>query len=179
VTNDADSTPHPDPLLGKEREKSGWPRLVSAAALGLAVTFALNAVSGYILRPTNFEGVEDLGAGVGAYFAYYDGCVALFTLAVPAFLGGLALAAVARGAALPVSLAAFGLAAAIGFAHVYWQVPSPSPASIHNRAIHYMETNPLVLLSFGTFGAWLGAQFAVGRFKLDDRNPVHMPGLED
>jgi hypothetical protein len=153
--------------------------MAAGAALALAVTFALNAVAGYILRPVNFAGVEDLGAGVGAYFSYYDGCVALFTLAVPAFLGGLALAAVARGAALPVAIATYALATAIGLAHVYWLVPAPSPPSTHNPAIHYMETNPLVLLSFGTFGAWLGAQFAVGRFKLDDRDPVKMPGLED
>jgi hypothetical protein len=167
----------PDSADAQEAAPSQW-KLVAAGAVGIAVTLAVNAFAAWFLQCADLQEAVDEGVS-SAYFSFYDGCVVLFTLVVPAFLGGLALASIARGEALKVSIAAFGAAAIVGLWHPYWQVRFVSPYAVHNRMVYYMLHNPIVIVAFGTFGAWLGGEFATGRFSLNDREPVHVPGSED
>jgi hypothetical protein len=153
-------------------------KLLGAGIAGIAVMLALNATAYAFLKPVTI-GADTLGPGEAAYDSFYDGCVALLTLALPAFLGGLVISRIARSAALNVSIIAFTVAAVVGAVHPYWQVPVVSPHSAHSGFMHYMLRNPIVILALGTLGGWLGGEFASGRFTLDDRDKPHMPGMDE
>ncbi|MGO8670594.1 MAG: hypothetical protein ACLQVD_04400 [Capsulimonadaceae bacterium] len=143
----------------------------------VAAAVLINRLAAAFLGGADFGEAVDEGV-TGPYFSFYDGCVLVWTLAAPAFLGGLALAAFVREAAWRVSVPAFAVAALVGFVWRYWRIPIVSPASAHNGLIHYMTHSPLVLLAFGTLGAWVGSEFASGRFTLQDPVPIR-PGPED
>ena len=136
-------------------------RVAGAVALGLTLFFAVNAIGCWWLR-----------ASVFASDAFYDGCVAILTLALPAFVGGLAIGLVAGARGVRVSLAAFAVLGIGSIFHPVWRVPLVSPHSAHSGAMHYFLHNPIVALTFGALGAWLMSQFVTGRFRLADAQPV-------
>lgn len=137
------------------------PRLLLAVTLGVALFFAVNAFGGWWLRATVF-----------ASDAFYDGCAAILTLALPAFIGGLAIGFLTGARGVAVSLAVFAGVGAISLMHPLWRVPLVSPHSVHSGAMHYFLHNPIVALTFGAAGAWLAAQFVLGRFRLADAQPI-------
>ena len=139
------------------------PRLLLAAVLGLALTLAANAVAFVWINATLFD--RD---------GFHDGFAAIVTLAFPAFLGGLALGLIARAHALNVATAAFVLFCVVGFVHPFWRIPDVSQ---HTPLMHYFLFSPLVALAFGALGAWLGGQFATGKFTLADQQPITPQGL--
>lgn len=153
-------------------------KLAIAAAIGLVVLVTMNFAVARFLAPMSI-GSETLGGSEQAYDSFYDGCVALLTLAVPSFLGGLLMSRVVGTSASRASLIAFGIAAVIGLIHPFWQVPIVSAHSAHSPFMAYMLRSPLVILAFGTLGGWLGGEFASGRFTLADREPPYLPGLEE
>ncbi len=138
-----------------------WGRWLLAGLVGIALTLVLNRV-----------GVWWLGANVFASDSFYDGCAALLTLALPSFLGGLALGFLAREQALNTAAMAFALFCAFAFSHPFWRIPLVSPESIHSGPMHYFLHSPLVALAFGSLGAWLAGQFMTGKFTLADDQPV-------
>lgn len=158
------STSSPDP--GK---------IAMAAAAGLMVLVALNFVVSKFLAPLSI-GSETLGSSEQAYSSFYDGSVALFTLAVPSFLGGLLMSKFVGASASRASLLAFGIAAVVGLIHPFWQVPIVTSHSARSPFMAYMVHSPLVILAFGSLGGWLGGEFASGRFTLADREPVSPMG---
>jgi hypothetical protein len=157
--------------------RDGPGRLVLAAAVGIAVMLAANVVAVSVLRhATPGDPATD---AVSGYDSFYDACAAVFTLAVPSFLGGLAIGAIARGAAFKVSAVAFMLMAIAGLLHPFWQTPSVSPFVAHSGGMWYMLHSPFVVIAFGATGGWIAGEFAQGRFTLADREPVVVPGSDD
>lgn len=136
-----------------------------AGASGLALTLGLNALGVAWLNGTVFE--SD---------ALYDGSAALLTLLLPSLFGGLPLGFLARAQGLNVAAVTFGLFCVVGFVHPFWRIPLVSPEAVHSGAIHYFLYSPLVALAFGTLGAWVASQFAVGAWKMADAEPVLPPG---
>lgn len=151
---------------------------IAAGIAGIATMVALNAAAYAFLKPVTI-GADTLGASEASYDSFYDGCVALLTLALPSFLGGLVISRFAKSSAQAVSIIAFVVAAVVGAVHPYWQVPMVSPHSEHSGFMYYMLCNPIVILAFGTFGGWLGGEFATGRFTFADREPPDLPGMEE
>lgn len=143
-------------------------RELGAAAAGLAATLTVNALGVAWLRGTDFT---DSG--------FADGWAALLTLLVPSFLGGLLVGLMTKDRAVPVAAVAFGLFCLLGLVHPFWQIPLVSPRMADNRLMHFLLYVPFVVLAAGAGGAWVGGQFAVGKWTLADRHPVPMPGLED
>ena len=152
-------------------------KLILAAAAGIATLIALNFATFMFLNPMSI-GSETLQDQRG-YESFYDGSVALLTLAIPSFLGGLLISKFAGASAAKVSQCAFTVAAVVGLVHRFWQVPMVTAHSAHSAFMFYMLRNPLVILAFGSLGGWLGGEFASGRFTLADREPPHLPGLEE
>ena len=140
-------------------------RLLLAGLMGVVLTLLLNAAA-----------VWWIGATVFTSAAFYDGCAAILTLALPAFLGGLAIGFAAREQGLNVAAAAFALFCLAGFLHPFWRIPPVSPASAHSGAMHYFLYSPLVALAFAALGAWGASQFATGQWTLADEHPVGPPG---
>lgn len=136
-------------------------RWLLAGGVGLALTLFFN-----------WLGFCWLGATVFGTDALYDGSAAIVTLALPALLGGIGLGLTAREAGLNVAAATFALFCAAGFLHPFWRIPAVSPASAHSGAMHYFLQSPLVVLAFGTLGAWAASQFATGRWTLADEQPI-------
>lgn len=156
-------------------------RLIGAGIVALATFMLLNFIAAQFLNPMSI-GSDTLGSSQPAYDSFYDGCVALLALALPAFLGGLLTSRIVGASAQKVSVAAFGVAMIAGlicWKHPYWRIPPVSGHSIHSAFMHYMLSNPIVILAFGTLGGWLGGEFASGRFVLDDREKPYMPGMEE
>jgi hypothetical protein len=145
-----------------------WGRWVLAGAAGLAATVLLNILAVWWLGATLFSDP-----------AFYDGCAALLTLAIPAFAGGLLMGLLAREAGQNVSAIAFALFTIVGFAHRFWLVPPVSPYSAHSRLMHFLLYWPLIALACGALGGWLGQQFATGKYTLADRETPRIPGMED
>ena len=174
------STPSTPPVLGAGGPTSNPDagKMAMAAAVGLVVLVALNFAVTKFLAPMSV-GSETLGGSEQAYDSFYDGYVALFTLAVPSFLGGLLISKIVGASASKASLIAFGIAAVVGLIHPFWQVPIVTAHSAHSPFMAYMVRSPLVILAFGSLGGWLGGEFASGRFTLADREPPHLPGLEE
>ncbi len=139
------------------------PRLILAAALGIAVTLAANAIAIIWMRATIFE--SD---------GFHDGFAAIITLAFPSLLGGLVLGWIARAHALNVAVVTFAVFCVAGSLHPFWRIPG---VSRHTPLLHYFLFSPLVALAFGALGGWLGGQFAVGRFVLADKQPFTPQGL--
>ena len=140
-------------------------RRLLAGATGIVLTLLLNAL-----------GVWWVGANVFHTDADYDGGAAFLTLLLPALFGGLPVGFLAKEAGLNVAAAAFGLFCLVGFLHPFWRIPPVSPESVHSGAMHYFLYNPLVVLAFGSLGAWLASQFAVGKWTLADEQPVSPRG---
>lgn len=136
-------------------------RLFLAAFAGVTLTLLLNRV-----------GVWWLGATLFTSDSFYDGCAAILTLALPAFLAGLVVGFLAREQGLNVSAIAFILFCARGFVRPFWRIPPVSPESVHSGGMHYFLYNPLVALAFAALGAWLASQFATGKWTLADPQPV-------
>lgn len=143
-------------------------RLIVAGLGGIGLTLLVNAAGMWWLRGTQFAGN-----------AYYDGSALFLTLAIPALLGGLWLGWFAREAALNTAAATFLLFCAVGFLHPFWIIPLVSVQSAHSGLLHYFLYNPLVVLAFGTLGAWVTGQFAVGHWTLADREPITPSQLDD
>lgn len=143
-------------------------RDILAALVGLAVTIGVNILGVAWVRGTDFTDP-----------AFADGWAALLTLFAPSLLGGLLLGLMAKQRAVPVAAAAFGLFCVLGLVHPFWQIPRVSPQMAHNRLMHFLLYVPFVALAAGAGGAWVGEQFATGKWTLADRQPVPMPGLED
>ncbi len=138
---------------------------ILAGASGIALTLLLNALSTAWLNATVFE--TD---------ALYDGSAVLGTLLLPSLLGGLPLGLLARRQGLNVAAATFGLFCIIGFVRPFWRIPLVSPEAAHSGLIHYFLYSPLVALAFGTLGAWVASQFAIGAWNFADQEPVLPPG---
>lgn len=155
----------------------GLGQLVVAGLIGVITLVALNGAVYMFLNPMSI-GSETLQDQRG-YESFYDGSVALLTLAIPSFLGGLLISKIAGASAARVSQCAFAIAAVVGLVHRFWQVPMVTAHSAHSAFMFYMLRNPLVILAFGSLGGWLGGEFASGRFTLADREPPHLPGLEE
>ena len=134
---------------------------VIAGASGLALTLLLNALGVAWLNGTVFE--SD---------ALYDGSAALLTLLLPSLFGGLPIGFLARAQGLNVAAVTFGLFCTVGFVYPFWRIPLVSPEAVHSGAIHYFLYSPLVVLAFGTLGAWVASQFSTGTWKLADAEPV-------
>ena len=120
----------------------------------------------------NRVGVWWLGATVFISDSFYDGCAAFLTLTLPAFLAGLVVGFIAREQALNVAALAFVLFCAFGFVHPFWRIPPVSPESAHSGGMHYFLHSPLVVLAFGSLGAWAASQLATGKWTLADPQPV-------
>ncbi|MDQ2800517.1 MAG: hypothetical protein M3Y13_12870 [Armatimonadota bacterium] len=142
-------------------------RLILAALAGLALLFLLNLLGILWLNGTLFE-----------TNAFYDGCAAILTLALPALIAGLLVGLLAREQGLNLSALTFALFCLIGFVHHYWRIPPVSAHSVHSGLMHYFLYNPLVALAFGTLGGWFGSLLATGKVTLADPEPV-MPAGED
>jgi len=133
----------------------------------------LAAVAGTVLTLLgNWLGVWWLGATDFASDSFYDGCAVVLTLMLPAFLAGVAVGFVAREQGLNVAALAFALFCGVGFVHPFWRIPPVSPESAHSGGMHYFLYSPLVVLAFGSLGAWLASQFATGKWTLADAQPV-------
>ena len=150
---------------------------VLAGVAGMAVLLILNFAVYKFLSPMSI-GSEQLGDERG-YDSFYNGSVALLTLALPSFLGGLIMARIVGESSSKVSQITFAVAALIGLIHPYWRIPMVTEHMAHSPFMAYMLKNPLVILAFGSLGGWLGGEFASGRFTLADREPLNMPGLEE
>lgn len=137
----------------------------AAGAAGVALTLLLNVLGVAWLNGTVFE--SD---------ALYDGSASLLTLLLPSLFGGLPIGFLARAQGLNVAAGTFGLFCMAGFVHPFWRIPLVSPEAVHSGAIHYFLYSPLVALAFGTLGAWVASQFAVGAWKMADAEPVLPPG---
>ena len=137
------------------------------------VRWLLGAMVGVILTLLlNWIGVWWLGATVFISDSFYDGCAAILTLMLPALLAGLVVGFVAREQALNVAALAFVLFCAFGFVHPFWRIPPVSPESAHSGGMHYFLYSPLVVLAFGSLGAWAASQLATGKWTLADPQPV-------
>ena len=144
---------------------NGRPRLLLAAMAGLALTLLANRVAVAWLHATLFDGP-----------AFHDGFAAIVTLAFPAFLGGLVLGLIARASALTVAALAFALFCVAGGLHPFWRIPD---VSRHTPLLYLFLYTPLPALALGPLAAWLGGQFATGRFTLADHQPITPQGLGD
>jgi len=164
------TTPSTPSISEGQPSKPDAAKFAQAGAVGLIVLLVLNFAVYRFLNPMSV-GSETLGDQAG-YESFYDGSVALFTLAVPAFLGGMLMSKIVGASASKASLIAFGIAAVVGLIHPFWQIPMVSPHSAHSPFMAYMVRSPLVILAFGSLGGWLGGEFASGRFTLADREPV-------
>ena len=140
-------------------------RRILAGVLGVSLTLLLNLLSNWWLRETIFETPS-----------FYDGSVALLTLALPALFGGIALGFAAPDAALNVAAITFALFSAAGFMHPFWRIPPVTEHSAHSGAMHYFLYSPLVALAFAALGAWGASQMATGKWTLKDATPVVPPG---
>lgn len=168
------------PLPSEERATRGvgpGVRRFLAGVFALAVIVVANWISFVILRSADTGGVDPDSAP--SFDSFYDGCIAVTTLALPAFLGGLAIAYVVRARATNVALPTFAIATLVGCVRPYWHVAMVAPEAVHSALMHYMIHSPLVILAFGWLGAWLGGEFASGRFTFADRVPIDQRGMED
>jgi hypothetical protein len=172
----ARTTPAVTPGLGTAPIQ-GQGKAVLVALAAIVVLVAANWIAFIILRASDTGGV--LPQEAAAFDSFYDGCLALSTLALPSLLGGLLIGYMIKGRALTVALPTYALAAVVGFVHPYWHVAMVAQEAVHSGAMHYLLHNPLVILACGTFGAWLAGEFAIGRFTLADRQPVDLRGMED
>lgn len=143
-------------------------RLIAAGIVGLALTLGINAVGIAWMRASQFAGD-----------ASYDGYALFLTLAIPALLGGIAIGLIAARQGLYVAAISFVLFCGAGLFRPFWSIPLVSPESTHSGLMHYFLYNPLVALAFGSLGAWVASQFAVGNWKLADREPIDPSQLED
>jgi hypothetical protein len=143
-------------------------RVLGAIGATLAVFWAVNALGVWWLRGSQFSSN-----------AFYDGFAAFLTLALPAFLGGLALGFLSPSQRVTLAASVFSLLAVISTVRIFWQIPLVSPQSAHSVVMHYFLYSPLALISFGLLGAWLAEQFALGRFKLADDTPVSPAQMGD
>jgi len=143
-------------------------RLWVALVASPLVFFAVNALDVWWLRGSDFSSN-----------AFYDGFAACLTIALPAFLSGLALGFLLFARRVVVALAGFGILSLASIHRPCWQIPPVSPQSAQSGVMHYFLYSPLALLSFGLLGAWLAEQFALGRFKLADDTPVSPARMGD
>ena len=139
-------------------------RTFGAALLALLTFFLANRL-----------GVGWLGATDFASDAFYDGCAAIVTLALPSLLAGTVLGLGAKSRAVTLAVMLFAVLGVVNVLHPLWRVPLVSPHSVHSGVMHYFLHSPLVVLTFGTLGAWLAGQFAAGRWTLTDKEPVALP----
>lgn len=136
-------------------------RTTAATAAAPLVFFGINALDVWWLRGSQFSSN-----------AFYDGWAACLTLALPAFLAGLALGFLCASQRVTLAIYVFLILMLANVSHPRWQIPLVSPQSAHSGAMHYFLHSPPCLLAFGLLGAWLAEQFALGRFRLADDTPV-------
>lgn len=104
--------------------------------------------------------------------ALRDSSVAMFTIVVPAFCGGLAAGAIAPKSGLTVGFVCGALLGGLGMAKPVWRSAPVSEHASHSALMRYLTTNPIVAISFAALGGWLSGQFGTGRFRFDDSAPV-------
>ncbi len=142
--------------------------MTAATVAAPLVFFAVNALGVWWLRGSQFSSN-----------AFYDGWAACLTLAVPAFLAGLALGFLSPSQRVTLAINVFLILMLASPSRIPWQVPLVSPQSAHSGAMHYFLHSPLCLLSFGLLGAWLAEQFALKRFRLTDQTPISPAQMGD
>lgn len=136
-------------------------RTALAIAVGMAVIWAANAFFVRFISHMLFS--DD---------ALHDSAVAVFTLAIPGFCGGLAAGAIVPRSGLTAGVGAGLLLAIAGAVRPFWRTAIVSYHAAHSGLLHYLTHNPIVLLTFAALGGWLAGQFGTGRFTLADAAPV-------
>jgi len=156
--SEANDTGNAEVSVGAKRATG---RLVVAVIAACIVTIVLNRTGMFLIQQMLF-----------AQDSLRDGSVAMFTLVVPAFCGGLSAGAIAPKSGMTVGLLGGLLAGLIGAVLPVWQHALVSEHSARSALMHYLTTNPIVTVSFATLGGWFAGQFGTGRFRFEDSAPV-------
>jgi hypothetical protein len=144
-----------------------------AAVRPSAGRMALGVIAGMAVAwAANLFFIRFIGRMIFSDDALHDSAVAVFTLAVPGFCGGLVAGWIAPRSGLTVGVLAGSALAAMGAARPFWRTAIVSYHAAHSGLLHYLTHNPIVLLTFCALGGWLAGQFGTGRFTLADANPV-------
>lgn len=134
----------------------------------------LIAIFGYVLLNRLFfswlTGTDFESAG------YRDGASIIVTQALPALLSGAVSGALSRENGQAVVTGSFVVLCIVGFLCPFWRVPTVATQGAHSHVEHYFLYNPIVALSFGSLGGWIGQKLARGEIVLDDRSPIGQLG---
>jgi len=144
-----------------DNEKTPVGKLILAVVAACLAMVFLNRTMMFIVQQIVF-----------AQDALRDGSIAMFTLIVPAFCGGLAAGAIAPKSGLTVGFLSGLLLGGVGAVQPLWRSATVSEHSTHSALMHYLTTNPIVTMSFAALGGWFAGQFGTGRFRFDDAAPV-------
>jgi hypothetical protein len=162
MTEPVEDNASTQPQAHKDVTAKGTPgRTALAIAVGIAVVWAANAFFVRFISHMLFS--DD---------ALHDSAVAVFTLAVPGFCGGLVAGAIVPRSGLTAGAGAGLLLAVVGAVRPFWRTAIVSYHAAHSGLLHYLTHNPIVLLTFAALGGWLAGQFGTGRFTLADAAPV-------